>query len=143
MINRYLLSLSRALWDSELIATRISLFLAELLWAVMLIWPGDTVDGDDYALMHIIAQEGFWAVIFTTTAMLQLLIVLTDNLHSKFARYFAAWNAFLWLYVSFSMLFTVYPLPAAIAGNIALAFAACWICIRPYILAEGYKHAGY
>ncbi len=41
-MNKYITSLSRALWDSDLIATRITLFFGEMLWAVMLLWSGDT-----------------------------------------------------------------------------------------------------
>jgi hypothetical protein len=41
------------------------------------------------------------------------------------------------------MLVSMYPPPAAIGGDIALAFASGWVFIRPYILSEGYKRAGY
>lgn len=143
MINRYLQSLSRALWDSDLIATRISLFFAEILWAIMLFWPGDTFSRPTYSLMSAIADEKTWAILFFITGVLQLGIVAVDSLHTTFARYFAAWNATLWLYVAFSMLLSIFPTPAAIGGDIALALAAGWVCIRPYILSEGYKRAGY
>lgn len=143
MTNRYLHSLSRGLWDSDLIAIRISLFFAEILWAIMLVWPGETFHRATYTLMAALAEEETWAVIFCITAVLQLGIVAIDTLHTKFARYFAAWNATLWVYVVFSMLISIYPPPAAIGGDMALAMAAVWVCIRPYILSEGYKRAGY
>jgi hypothetical protein len=143
MANKYLKSLSRTLWDSDLIATRISLFFAELLWAIMLVWPGETFHRPIYIGMSTLAEEETWALIFLVTAILQLGIVVVDTLHSKFARYFAAWNAVLWLYITLSMLVSMYPPPAAIGGDIALAFASGWVFIRPYILSEGYKRAGY
>ena len=42
--NRALHGMSSALFDSDLIASRLALFLAEALWAIMLFWPGDTFD---------------------------------------------------------------------------------------------------
>ena len=44
MTNRALRGMSRALFDSDLIASRLALFLAEALWAIMLFWPGDLWD---------------------------------------------------------------------------------------------------
>jgi len=142
-MNKYIASLSRALWDSDLIATRITLFFGEMLWAIMLLWNGDTFSRPTYAHMAVIMNEELWAIIFAVSAITQLTIVLMDDMHSKFARYFAGWNAVLWVYVAWSMLASVYPPPAAIGGEIALALGALWVWIRPYILAEGYKHAGY
>lgn len=143
MHNKYLSSLSRALWDSDLIGTRLSLAIGEFFWAVMLLWAGDTFGRPTYHHMVIIANEEIWGLVFLVSAVTQLSIVLMDDMHSKFARYFAAWNASLWAFVVWSMLASVYPPPAAIGGEIALAFAAGWVWLRPYILAEGYKRAGY
>ena len=143
MHNKYLSSLSRALWDSDLIGTRLSLAIGEFFWAVMLLWAGDTFGRPTYHHMALIANEEIWGLIFLVSAVTQLSIVLMDDMHSKFARYFAAWNASLWAFVVWSMLASVYPPPAAIGGEMALAFAAGWVWLRPYILAEGYKRAGY
>lgn len=143
MHNKYLSSLSRALWDSDLIGARLSLAIGEFFWAVMLLWVGDTFGRPTYHHMAIIANEEIWGLVFLVSSVTQLSIVLMDDMHSKFARYFAAWNASLWVFVVWSMLASVYPPPAAIGGEIALAFAAGWVWLRPYILAEGYKRAGY
>lgn len=143
MYNRYISALSKALWDSDLIGTRITLFLGELFWAIMLIWDGNTFDRPTYSHMHMFANEEVWGVIFLVSAITQLTIVLTNDMHGRFARYFACWNTVLWNYVVLSMLISVYPPPAAIGGEIALALGAAWVWIRPYILAEGYKRAGY
>ena len=40
MKNRALDGMSRALFDSDLIASRLALFLAEALWAIMLFLAG-------------------------------------------------------------------------------------------------------
>jgi len=142
-VNKYMSSLSRALWDSDLIGTRVSLFIGELLWAVMLLWIGDTFSRPTYNHMALVFNEEVWGIIFLVSSITQLTIVLTNDMHSRFARYFACWNAALWGYVVFSMLVSVYPPPAAIGGEIALALAASWVWLRPYLLAEGYRRVGY
>ena len=58
--NRALHGMSRALFDSDLIASRLALFLAEALWAIMLFWPGDTFDRPTYSEMAKLAPELVW-----------------------------------------------------------------------------------
>jgi len=140
--QRLLQSTSRLLWDSDMVATRFILAYAELLWAIMLIWPGPTFGRPTYTEMATVMREEAWALVFLLSAITQVSIVLMEDFHSRFARYFAAWNAALWVFVVGSMLLSVYPPPAAIAGEIALAFSAFWIWLRPYILAEGLYNAG-
>lgn len=137
MKTRLINNLSKALWDSDLIATRIALSLAEMFWAVMLLWPGDTFTRPTYALMNKATNEEVWGVLFLVSSITQMSIVLLDDMGSRFARYFAGWNAALWTYVVTSMLISVQPPPAAIGGEIALALFAVWIWARPNILAKG------
>lgn len=137
--NSMLRSFSRVLWDTDLIASRMTLALGELAWAVMLLWPGDTFDRPTYAHMAMVVNEEFWGIIFLVSCFTQMTIVLSNDLHTRFSRYFAGWNAALWIYTVVSMLMSVYPPPAAIGGEIALAFSAGWIWLRPYLLAEGYN----
>lgn len=134
-------SLSKALFDSDLVATRITLALAEFMWAVMLFWPGDTFARPTYFVMSQVANEITWALLFSITAAFQVTIVVLRDYGGKFARYFSAWNAVMWVFVVSSMLISVYPPPAAVGGEIALACAAAWIWVRPAILAEGYRRA--
>lgn len=136
-------AVSKAIFDSDLVATRLLLFFAELLWAIMLGWKGDTFGRPTYTAMSHIMSEEAWALVFLVSSAMQLTIVLQDSFHTQFARYFAAWNASLWSTVVIGMLISVYPPPAAIAGEIALAFAAVWIWLRPYILTEGLRRAGF
>ena len=137
MKTRLINNLSKALWDSDLVATRIALALAEMFWAVMLLWPGDTFTRPTYALMNKATNEEVWGVLFLVSSVTQMSIVLLDDMGSRFARYFAGWNAALWTYVVTSMLISVQPPPAAIGGEIALALFAIWIWARPNILAKG------
>ena len=125
-----------AIFDSDLIATRILLAFAEFLWAAMLIWPGETFGRPTYHLMAALAPENVWACAFGITSYLQLHIVLAERQHTLWAHYFALWNSVLWAYVVGSMLLSVYPPPAAIAGEISLMVAAAWVWVRPMILAH-------
>jgi hypothetical protein len=134
-------ALSAALWDTELISARITLSMGEVAWAVMLFWAGELFSRPTYKVMSHVMGEEAWGVVFMLSAATQITIVLLDDFHSIFARYFAAWNACLWVFVVWSMLASVSPPPAAIGGEIALSISACWIWVRPYILAKGYSHA--
>lgn len=124
--------LAHVLFDSDLMATRVTLAIAEFLWAVMLLWPGDTFGRPTYGLMASIAVEEIWGFIFLVTAWVQWSIVMIGECASPYARVFAFWNSFLWIAVTTSMYFSVYPPPAAISGETALAIAATWIFIRPF-----------
>lgn len=141
MPEKYIRACSRALWDSDLIASRLTLFLAELLWAIMLLWPGDTFNRPTYNAMSSFTIEEVWGLIFAISSFLQLYIVVSESFKTKFARYFAAWNAFLWVYIVVGMLGSVYPPPAAIGGEIALTVLALWIFVRPYFLSIMYGRA--
>ena len=136
--SKAVIGLSRGLWDSDLIATRISLSIAEFLWGVMLLWPGDTFYRPTYEVMSRLMSEEAWGILLIVSSATQLTIVMEENFHSQFARIFSAWNACLWLVMVASMLLSVYPPPAAIGGEIALALAACWVWLRPYILQGMY-----
>lgn len=141
MNKKLLNSLSRALWDSDLITTRITLGLGELFWAVMLFWAGDTFSRPTYAHMAYIMNEELWGFVFLASSIVQIGIVLSEQFHTPFARVFAGWNALLWFFIVTSMLLSVYPPPAAIGGEIALAIVSVWIWLRPYILLRGYERA--
>lgn len=123
-----------AIFDSDLISTRLLLAFAEFLWAVMLFWPGDTFGRPTYVLMSELATEKAWACVFGLTSCLQFRIVFGNRQHTLWAHYFALWNSLLWAVVVGSMLLSVYPPPAAIAGEISLMVAAAWVWVRPMIL---------
>lgn len=137
--NKYIHGLSRALWDSDLVATRITLGIGEGLWAVMLLWAGNTFDRPTYAVMSHVMHEEAWALVLLLSSAMQITIVMSEQYHAVWARVFAAWNAVVWTFLCVSMIVSVNPPPAAIGGEVALAFAATWIWLRPYILAEMYN----
>jgi hypothetical protein len=128
---------TRALFDSDLVATRIILALAEWLWAILLLWPGDTFGRPTYKMMAHVMTEEAWALTFLLMASLQTTIVLTESFHNVYARAFAGLNAAIWVFIVVSMLLSVYPPPAAISGEIALALGATWVWLRPIIEMRG------
>ena len=140
-MSRAISGMSRALFDSDLIATRLALFIAEALWAVMLFWPGDTFERPTYSAMGVVAPELVWACAFGISAVLQISIVVYQQCSRPWAHLFAAWNAALWLAAVVLMIAGVYPPPAAIGGEIALTVSAVWIAVRPAILQKGERHA--
>lgn len=141
MKRRIVSGMCAALFDSDLIATRLALALAELLWALMLFWPGDTFSRPTYSLMREIAPEACWASVFLVTAAIQYSIVALDACQSTGARWFAGWNATLWATTIGAMLLSVYPPPAAVGGEMALMVSAVWIWLRPIIISRGERHA--
>lgn len=140
-MQKYLKSLTSAIWDSDLIASRLTLCIAEFTWAIMLMWPGATFDRPTYAVMAKAGSEEFFAMLFLASAVTQLSIVVMQDFSSHFARYFAAYNAALWFFVVTSMLLSVSPPQAAIGGEIALMVSAVWIWARPAFLLKGYESA--
>lgn len=137
MSPRIVSGMSRALFDSDLIATRLALFLAEALWAIMLFWPGDTFARPTYSWMGDVAPEPVWALAFAASAVCQLSIVIYEQQDKAWAHVFAVWNALLWWSAIVLMLAGVYPPPAAIGGEAALAVSALWIAVRPLIISRG------
>ncbi len=140
-MSRAISGMSRALFDSDLIATRLALFIAGALWAIMLFWPGDTFDRPTYSEMGKLAPELVWATAFGISSVLQICIVVYRQCCKPWAHIFAAWNALLWCASVVLMVKGVYPPPAAIGGEVAMAVSALWIAIRPAILQKGERYA--
>jgi len=134
MSPRLVNGIAAALFDSDLVATRLTLAVAEAFWALMLWWPGDSFTRPTYAGMAAIAPELCWAALFTVSALVQASIVVERSFDSKHARWFAWFNAALWVYVMGAALLSVYPPPAAMGGEMALVCAAVWIAVRPSML---------
>jgi hypothetical protein len=92
--------------------------------------PGDTFVRPTYAILASIAPETVWAFLFLIMGMLQSYILLKGEYHDRLAVWFAATNMTFWTFVCVSMVLSISPFPAAISGEIALAFGASWIFIR-------------
>ena len=111
-------------------SARFLLALAETVWFFTLAWPGDTFNRPTYHLMSALGAEEVWAVVFFFTAICQWYILLVGRYHTRFAVSFAFVNMMLWLGVTVSMYLSVFPPPAAISGELALAFGASWVYLR-------------
>jgi hypothetical protein len=86
--------------------------------------------------------ENVWALVFFISGCAQMSIVLWEQYNFVWTRFFAAFNALLWIFLVSSIIIDSYPPLAGIAGEFALMITAIWIWIRPYILAEGLYRAG-
>ncbi len=117
-------------FKGNLHSVRLTLAMAETFWVLALLWPGNTFERPTYRLMGWLMGETGWGLVFLATGACQWWILLIGSYHSRFAQVFAAWNMTLWCFIVVSMYLSVYPPPAAISGEAALAMAACWVFVR-------------
>lgn len=140
MNNKFIDNLSRMLWDDEMIATRFTLAASEFFWGITLMTWGaahNLFQRPTYKYMDLLGNEYGWGAVFLLSGALQITIVLRHDIHSCFARYFAGFNAVLWIVSIGGCYLSVSPPPAAMSGELALTFAAIWIWVRPAILRRG------
>lgn len=123
-----------ALFDSDLVATRLMLAIAEMCWAVMLLWPGNTFERPTYTAMGHLAPEVVWALVFMATSVVQYRIVVMGWARTRGAWFFSCWNSLLWGTAIACMMYSVQPPPAAIGGEVALMMGAIWIWVRPLVM---------
>lgn len=140
MSDRVISALSRAFFDTQMVTARLILALSEFLWATLLLWPGETFGRPTYHYMAVVMPETQWGIIFFTTAILQMSIIVGEDFHRPFARYFAGYNTVLWVFVVGSMMCSVYPPPAAVSAEIVMAGASFWIWFRPILLCKWIRH---
>ncbi len=131
------------LFYSDLHGVCVVLGLSEILWAMTLLWPGDTFGRPTYSGMSQVMSEHAWGLVFLISGLTQFGIVGKGDYHSRFATYFAGWNLALWLYVVMSMYMSVFPPPAAISGEAALTIAAGWVWVRSGYLMKGRRSYDY
>ena len=134
--------ISRLIWDSDLIASRGILSLAEFIWAIILFIPGNTFPNNEIPHLAILSEH-MWGLIFLCSGCIQIYIILYEHMGTNFAKIFAAFNAFLWIYLVLTIIIDSYPPVVGVAGELALMITAIWIWLRPYILAEGLYRVGF
>lgn len=121
---------------SDLSGTRLTLAMAEIIWAIALFWPGDTFERPAYEVMAAIASERTWATVFLISGCIQFFTLFRRRYHCYPSVCFALANATLWWTAVLSMYMAVSPPPAAVSGELALAFAASWVFIRSGFLKD-------
>jgi hypothetical protein len=142
MSSRVCLKLLRIGYYSDLHATRFVLALSELIWAITLLWPGDTFGRPTYKFMsQLIPSEELWGIIWLFSAITQFYILITGKYHERPSVIFAGFNSILWWTCVISMYLSVSPIPAAISGEAALAFAASWIYVRSGWIPQGSRRS--
>ena len=139
--DRAIDSLSDALWDTEMVSARLLLGISEFCWGLLLMWPGSLFARPTYKVMATVMPEQAWALVFLLSSVTQITIIIRKDFHCWLARYFAAWNMVMWVFVVSAAYLSVYPPPAAMSGEVALALASVWIWIRPFLLLEAYERA--
>jgi hypothetical protein len=117
-------------YHSDLHGVRLILAIAELIWSITLFFPGNTFDRPTYDIMSTIMPENTWAFLFGIMGITQFSILATRNYHERFPVWFAAINQTVWWFVVISMYMSVFPPPAAISGELALAIGASWVWVR-------------
>ena len=129
--------LFRIAFYTDLVGVRFLLAFAEIMWFATLAWPGDTFGRPTYTAMSHVMSEEAWALLFAVSGITQATLIYQEDFHSRFSQLFAGWNSVLWWYVVISMYMSVYPPPAAISGELALAFGASWVFIRTGYIVTG------
>ena len=117
-------------FTGSLDSTRFILAVSETIWFISLIWSGETFNRPVYASMAALMSEQAWAMVFLLTASCQWYILYSKRYHTPWAVRFSAWNMCLWWYVVLSLYVSLYPPPAALSGELALALGASWIYVR-------------
>jgi hypothetical protein len=153
MIKRSILTRFKyLLWRSDMEATRFTLGIAALMWAVFLGWPGDlfpTVDEVTagrgrmtYAIMAQIMDEDYWALLWGVQGVLMLWSLLYGHRNCWLMVFDAVLGVLLWsICVGSSFLVywpkadfltavMIYKPPAAMAGEVGMIAASWWVLIR-------------
>lgn len=130
----------RLAFYSDTHVVRFLLVLAEMIWGVTLLWPGDTFGRPTYAVMsHVLPSEELWGIIWIFTGLTQFYILSTGDYHDRASVIFSGFNTILWWFVVISMYLSVSPIPAAISGELALAVGASWVYIRSGWVPYGHR----
>lgn len=122
--------LYRLFWTIDLSALRFTTAIGSMLWSLMLFWPGNTFIRPTYDIMGSMMTEFQWAASFFLHSCL-LFSSLVSGERNKYLEFFeTSLGCFLWTGSCIAMLNSVYPPPAAISAEIAVAFSSWWALCR-------------
>lgn len=130
-MKEYLKYAWASFWNLDPTPTRTFLGLTSLLWVVMLLWNGATLDKQIYYHMGEIANGYVWAAAFFAHSIGMLTAGLNIYNQAKWTQTaFAFLGVVLYFSCSVSMLISIYPPPAVIAAEIVMAIASFWVLCR-------------
>ena len=107
----------------------ICVILSGYLWAGMLAWPGETVARPTYRHMKdLLPNDMTWAALFFVVASLQVwrLFSLTTERAKWWDFTLKITACVLYAFVFIACTTSLSPVPAAMADNAVIAFAAWW-----------------
>lgn len=126
------------MWYSDLEATRFSLALGSLLWALLLFWPGELFSPTrkTYELMAHLAPESAWGVLFLFQGAVMLYSLLWGYRSKASFVCDALLGCLLWTvstaacFISHYTSFSTYQPPAAMSYEVMGALASWWCLVR-------------
>lgn len=124
--------------------TRAGLAFCSFLWAFGLWLPGETMRRPVYRYMAIFFgthSELVWASLFTIHCVGMAWLTLSDRDLPRLSFAVNLLGVALFCFAAFSIMATLtYPFPAAVAADLACAFAAVLVAVRTYVNPErGWK----
>jgi hypothetical protein len=120
----------RYFWQSDTEGTRFVIACSSLLWYIMLASPGNTFDRPTYSIMRMYASETGWEVAFLLYGLFALYILFARVYRKWLDIIISTYGCLLWMISCLSMTFAIWPLPAAISGEIVLSLASLWVLVR-------------
>lgn len=115
---------------SDTYGVRLCLAFASLIWAVLLLWNGDTFVRETYSVMRQFAPEEVWGIAFLVHSLGTFYSLFWEEESSKVFVVDAVLGCVLFTTSAVSMLVAVYPPPAAISSEIVAAMASWWVFVR-------------
>ena len=131
--------LTHIMWYSDLEATRFSLAMGSILWAVLLFWPGElfTPARTTYQLMAAIAPEHIWAALFLFQGSVMIYSLLWGYRSQLSFVADAVLGCLLWSSSTIACFLSHYQSPASYQPPAAMSYEvmgalASWWCLVRY-----------
>jgi len=122
--------------NSDLIGTRFLIALSSLLWAILLLLPGDTFTRPMFTVATQVMPEEVWGSLFLIHATSALYSLFYGSRKKILVFVDSILGSFLWTGITIGMFLSTLiqsensTPPAAIAPSIVIALATFWVLIR-------------
>jgi hypothetical protein len=131
--HQYILwKIRRLWWHRDTDTAAIVSIMSGYLWALCLVFPGDTLMRPTYRHMASVAPEWVWTTLFITVASLQVWRLLARPFRNHFYLDVQVKLVVmcLWWYVAIACMASQWPLAAAMSDTFVIAFATFWDFLR-------------